>query len=290
MPTRRMLWVALSLASVVLMAVSSAAGLYWPGAYFNETASWASQGIGQDLVNVVVVCPALLVAAYFVARGSVRGLLVWLGLLIYVIYSYVLYAFFVHFHRLFLAYVATLGLAFWAFLGATASLDLDSLGRILDRGRSYRGQVIYLTASGLLFATLWLRAIVPALVSGVTPDDVREVGLPVNPIHVLDLAFILPAMVVTAMLLRRRHAVGLVFAVPLMTFAAAMGGAIVGMSIVMQRRGLGTATGTVGVLVVLIAIALGLTFTFLRETRDGGAGTPTAELERFRAAGETRSG
>src|SRR5262245_16872315 len=103
MPRSRILWVALSLASGVLMAASSAAGLYWPGAYANETASWAAQGVGQDLANLIVVFPALLIAASFVARGSLRGLLVWLGLLIYVMYSYVLYAFFVHFGRLFLA-------------------------------------------------------------------------------------------------------------------------------------------------------------------------------------------
>src|SRR6185295_17406390 len=107
------------------MAVASAAGVFLPDIYAHETASWAAQGVGQDIVNLLVVFPAVLVSAYLMARGSVRGLLVWLGLLIYVIYSYVLYAFFVHFNRLFLVYVSVLGLAFWAFVGALSMLRDD---------------------------------------------------------------------------------------------------------------------------------------------------------------------
>jgi hypothetical protein len=48
--------------------------------------------VGQDAANLFVVVPAMLIALYFVYRGSARATLVWLGLLIYTIYSYALYA------------------------------------------------------------------------------------------------------------------------------------------------------------------------------------------------------
>lgn len=258
-------WIALSLASAFLMAIASVAGVYLPGTYAHETPSWAAQGVGQDIVNLLVVLPALLVSTYFVAKGSVRGLLVWLGLLVYIVYSYVLYAFFVHFNRLFLVYTAVLGLAFWTLVGTAVGLRPDRLAAAFDRERTYRAQVVYLMASGLLFAVLWLSDIVPALVSGMPPRDVAEVGLPVNPIHVLDLAFALPAMLVTALSLRKRGLFGLVLAVPLMTFAAVMGTAIVGMSFVMQFRRLAADTDVVvGVCIGLTAIAIGLAYEFLR--------------------------
>lgn len=264
----RALFVGLSLGAGSLMAVASAAGIYRPEVYANETASWAAQGVGQDIVNLFVVFPALLLSAYLVTRGSVRALLVWLGLLVYIVYSYVLYALFVHFNRLFLVYVTALGLAFWAFVGTISSLRFDRFASVFDRDRKYPAQVVYLMASGFLFAALWLSDIVPALASGTPPHDVREVGLPVNPIHVLDLAFILPAMIVTSVLLWKRNLFGLFFAVPLMTFAAAMGTAIIGMSIVMQTRGLGEANGVIAVFVVLIAISLDLTYSSLRRIRN----------------------
>lgn len=163
-----------------------------------------------------------------------------------------------------LVYVSVLSLAFWASLGAATSVRFDRLAEIFDRERKYPAQSLYLLTSGLLFGALWLADIVSALTSGTTPRDVVEVGLPVNPVHVLDLAFVLPAMIVTSMLLWKRNLFGLLFAVPLMTFAAAMGAAIIGMSVVMSARGLGSATGGIAVFVFLIAIALGLTYLFLQ--------------------------
>src|SRR5262245_7145987 len=163
------IWFALSLVAACLMAVSSGAGIYMPDVYANETPSWAAQGIGQDIVNLLVVVPGLFVCVCFAARGSLRAWLVWLGLLLYVVYSYVLYAFFVHFNRLFLVYVSVLGLSFWALAGAVASANVDRIARAFDRTRRYLPQEVYLTASGLLFAALWLSDIVPATISGAVP-------------------------------------------------------------------------------------------------------------------------
>jgi len=263
--TVRRRWIALSLASAFLMAVASIAGVYLPGTYAAETPSWAAQGVGQDIVNVLVVMPALLASAYLVANGSLRAFLVWLGLLLYIVYSYVLYAFFVHFNRLFLVYTAVLGLASWSFVGAVIDSSTDRVTDAFDRKRTYRAHVVYLMATGLLFAALWLIDIVPALVSGTAPRGVTEVGLPINPIHVLDLAFVLPAMIVTSLSLRQRRPLGLWLSVPLMTFAAVMAAAIVSMSIVMQfRRLVANADAVVGVCIGLAVIGLWLTADFLR--------------------------
>lgn len=90
---------------------------------------------------------------------------------------------------------------------------------------------------GLLFALHWLSDIVPSLLSGITPRSITEIGVPVNPIHVLDLAFILPGMIVTAVTARKRSPLGLLFAAPLLTFSAAMGIAILSMFLAETRAG-----------------------------------------------------
>jgi len=233
----RTVWLRLALASAILMGLASAGGIWLPFVYVQETASWAAQGRGQDVVNLAVVLPAMLIALYAASAGSLRAVLIVLGLLLYVLYSYVLYAFFVHFNLLFPIYVATLGTSFWALVGIAVDVRNEQIRELFD-GKTGRAQSVYLMVSGLVFGVLWMSSISSAIVSGQPPPDLVEVGLPVNPVHVLDLAFVLPAMVVTSMLLWKRHPLGLLWAVPLLTFAAAMGSAIVGMMAAMKSAGL----------------------------------------------------
>jgi hypothetical protein len=222
-------WTWLSLAATVLMVVTSAAGICLPSTYALETRSWATQGCGQDLANLSVVAPAMLIALHFELRGSVRATLIALGLRIYIVYSYVLYSFFIHFGPWFPAYLAILGLSAFALFGAVLHMDRDEIARVLGKNRSAAPAGVLLMALALLFAARWLSEIVPAIRSGLPPKDVAEIGAFVNPVHVLDLAFILPGMIVTAVALWRRRPLGLLFAAPLLTFSTVMGVAILAM-------------------------------------------------------------
>ena len=118
------LW--LSVIDALLVVLASASGILLKSIYARETLSWAVQGIGQDIVNIVAVV-VLFIAVYFVNKGSVKAFLVWSGVLLYLIYAYVIYAFDVHFNRLFLVYVAILGLSFYALVGSVIHLHLDRL-------------------------------------------------------------------------------------------------------------------------------------------------------------------
>jgi len=87
------LWVSYALA--VLVALTSVAGLFWAPTYAQETPLWAAQGMGGDAVNLVLVVPVLLVSAMQAHRGSVPARLVWIGSLFYLLYNFVIAAFFV---------------------------------------------------------------------------------------------------------------------------------------------------------------------------------------------------
>jgi hypothetical protein len=251
----RAVWLQLALAAAILMGLASAGGIWLPFVYVQETASWAAQGTGQDIVNLAVVLPAMLIALYAASAGSLRAVLVVSGLLIYLVYSYVLYAFFVHFNLLFPIYVATLGTSFWALVGIVHDVRHDQI-RELFEGKTGRAQSVYLMISALLFGVLWMSGIASSIMSGDTPRELVEVGLTVNPVHVLDLAFVLPAMVVTSILLHQQHPLGWLWAVPLVTFAAAMGSAIVGMMAVMKTAGLPVSAAVVAAMAVSASIAL----------------------------------
>ena len=101
--------------SLLVIAVSLT-GLLYPGFYAQETANWQAQTYGQDLIDLVLVVPTLLIAAALLFRGNKNALLVWGGAIIYLLYTFVIYCFSVHFNRLFLLYCFTLGLSFYSFL------------------------------------------------------------------------------------------------------------------------------------------------------------------------------
>jgi hypothetical protein len=263
----RPLWIWLSALSAGLVAAASAAGIFLKSVYGQETASWAAQGTGQDIVNLAVAVPALLLSAWFVRKGSVRALLIWLGALIYVIYSYLMYAFSVHFGPVFPVYVAALGLAFYALFGSLLCMDRAGLAGVFPPAVRVKPAAAYLMFTGIAFSGLWLSDIIRALAAGSPPAGVAETGLPVNFVHVEDLGFVLPGMIITSVLLWKRKALGYLFAVPLMVFAAIMGTGIISMFAVMSRRGLGGGGPMGFVMGVLVAVGVLLTVLFLGDIK-----------------------
>jgi hypothetical protein len=79
---------------------------------------------------------------------------------------------------------------------------------------------VYLILSALAFGLLWLRDIVPAMISGGTPASITGLEIPTNFVEVLDFAFSLPLMALAGVWLWRRHAWGYVLAGALVVMLA----------------------------------------------------------------------
>jgi hypothetical protein len=75
-------------------------------------------------------------------------------------------------------------------------------------GRPVRVPGWFLMVVAVLFALLWLSEIVPDLLAGRPSTSATEWNVPTNPVHVLDLAFFLPAACLSGVLLLRRHWLG----------------------------------------------------------------------------------
>ena len=250
----------LSVLAAGLACVTSLGGILGPGTYERETPAWAVQAIGQDCTNLLVAV-ILVWSAALVRRHSIRALYVWLGSLLYLIYAFAIYAFAVHFNRFFLAYVAVLGLSFYALVGTLAELDMREATAPLRDHPHRKGAGSLLIVIGALFGLLWLSEIVPHVLSNTTPSTLRETALWTNPVHVLDLAFLLPAMILVGVLLRRQHVWGLLLAVPLLVFAVTMGIGILTLFALSAMRGLPVALPAavvVGIIVLLSSLYIAL--------------------------------
>jgi len=255
-PKYILLW---SLTIAILVTIASLLGLYDPAIYIDETTNWASQAQGQDIGNLLAVV-SLLISGYFYSKKSYKAALVWIGTLLYLMYAYVVYAVAVHFNGLFLVYVTVLGLSSYALLFTITQLraHFDMSGSVSVR--RFAGYT--LAGIGILISFLWLSELIPALLAGTVPASITEAGLWVNPIHVIDLAIVLPAFILSGILALKNKRDGLFFVGPWLVFSALMAASIVFAMII-----IGLSDGFSAVLPPLVMVSLVMVLSTLAAWR-----------------------
>ncbi len=247
----------LGLALATALAAVSLFGILLPSTYARETTAWAAQAVGQDWFDLVVAVPWLAVTSRWAERGGASGRLVFAGTVLYAVYELVIYAFGLHFNALFLLYCGALGLALLTLTLTGASLVQRPPEAWPARGAPVKTLAGLLFGTGALFGFLWLAEILPAMAHGGTPPSIAAAALPVNPVHVMDLAAILPAHVAAAALLLQRRRLGEAAATVLLAFGALMAASIAGMMLVMRLRAAHASSGVIGGMTAL-ALANGL--------------------------------
>lgn len=258
-----------SLGVAALVTLGSSLGLFAPWPYQQETANWVLQARGQDIGNLLAVV-VLIVSALRTRAGSSVAAQVWMGTLFYLLYAYLVYAFAVHFNRLFLVYVAVLGLVFYVVIASLPMMG-DRFASRTGRARLFAAWV--LIGTGGLFAVLWLSELIPATLTGQAPSSLDAAGLIVNPIHVIDLAVVLPGMIIIGVLTMRLHPMGLALTVPALIFSVLMGLSIIA---AMALIVVGGETGGLAPLVmvaVVVGASLAAAVAFARRTPANGRTT-----------------
>lgn len=193
----------LSVAAALLAMAGNIVGLLRPSIYSDLTPAFRPQAFAQDLANLILVSPAMLVLAALAMHGSLRAYLLWLGTVTFTVYNYVIYTFSVPFGPLFLLWVAVLGLSIHAVIGGVSSGDHPRVKASFRSARRVSVMAWVLMVTAVFFAVVWLSEDIPALFAGTAPASVTDMGLPTNPVHVLDLAFFLPATIATGVMLLR---------------------------------------------------------------------------------------
>lgn len=178
--------------------------------YGNETRVLFDAAIAQDVVTAAVAAPLIVLLARPAMAGSVRAHLAGLGATAFLAYNYVIYCFSISFGPLFLLWTAVLGLSVYALgAGIIGATHLD-VHRVV---RPTRLAAWVLMGVAVLFAGLWLAEIVPDSLEGGPSTSAAEWRVPTNPVHVLDLAFLLPAAFVAGLKLRAKS-IGALIAAP----------------------------------------------------------------------------
>ncbi|HEU5260474.1 MAG TPA: hypothetical protein VFU41_03515 [Gemmatimonadales bacterium] len=220
MSRRSELW--LSTLIVILALPVHLIGLLVPSIY-RDPAIVLPQNLGTDLVTLCVGIPLLAVTTVAMQRGSLRGRLLWLGALGYLVYDYGMYALGVRWNQLFLVYVALFGLSLYALIIGLVGTDADRIRAGLTARLPVRSVAAYLILIAVIVGVMWLAEDVGALLGGTVPPSVVQFEAPTNIVHVFDLGIVLPAMVLAAVQLVRHRPWGYVLASVLLVKAAAIG-------------------------------------------------------------------
>lgn len=256
----------LSSALAFFATVASAAGLFVPGLY-RDAPAWAAQARGTDLVTLMVAVPTLAISLLFAAHGSRRAVVIWLGVLGYILYMYVISAFDVVFNPLFLVYVAVLALSLFSLVALLTRLDADEARAHIDRGLPRRTIGGYLIGVAALFLLAWLSDIIPAVVRGNSPASLDGTTLPTNPVHVLDLSALLPLAALSGVWLWQRRPWGYLLAGALLTTLTIVGTSVVS-GIVFERIDDSTVSlAEMPLLIVVTLAGLGLLVVYLQHLK-----------------------
>jgi hypothetical protein len=227
------------------------------GLYGHESVSMAAQGVGMDLVTLLVAMPLLLLTSYLAARGSLRGRLLRIGAFWYFAYSYLVILFGVTFNPFFLIYAALFSASLLGLVLSVLSVDVAGLPAHISPRFARRTIAWVVIGISSMFALLWLSRIVPALVSGRPPVGLESYTT--LTVQAADLGIVIPMSILVGVLLLRRQPAGYLFAFPIVLFLATIGLGLVAMVTVMAL--MGTAVGPADFVPAIVSAALGIGMT-----------------------------
>jgi hypothetical protein len=162
-----------------LMALVSLAGLLFPDRFY-PTAELRSSFLANEVVNLLIGLPILVLSMWRARRGHLDGLLLWPGALLYVLYNYIAYAIGMPLTWLSLVYVALVSLSGYVIFDLSRKIDQHSLQGQLGGFRLIKlsgwilillGSLFLLRALGMLVVTQMNQFSMPMTEIGVLVAD-----------------------------------------------------------------------------------------------------------------------
>ncbi|HEX5171012.1 MAG TPA: hypothetical protein VFW11_17675 [Cyclobacteriaceae bacterium] len=259
----------LSVPLILLLITTSSVGVFVSNFYSHETVNWQTQSVAQDAIDLFVVCPVLIVTSLLAFRNKRMASLILSGTLLYVIYTFVIFCFNVHFNSLFLFYCFILGLSFYLFIYLIYSESKNpTVGNGLKTEAMTRAIAIYFISVAGIFYLLWLTEIIPAFLNKKVPKTIVEAGLFTNPVHVLDLAIILPGIFVSGILLLKKNIIGFLMTPIVLTFLILMDMSIAFLSFMMMKKELDGSVVVSSVMILLGLLSLLLLIGYSRSIEE----------------------
>jgi hypothetical protein len=215
------------------------------GVYRYSLRSLITVGAPWDVVWLGLAIPVLAMAFGLHLRGSVRGTLLFVGVLASFLYKYLLWAFDWAYNPLYLIYVALFSLSLWTLVLVLRDFDGDQIRAAIGPRFPARTLATFSLAVGGLLLLKCLGEIVPTIRSNTLP--IAATGYYTLIDQGLDLGLLTPFCVMTGILLLKRETLGYV-----LSTSALMLLLTIGLSVITGEVMLGLSTGHMNVLGIMI--------------------------------------
>lgn len=240
----------LALLIIPLAILAAGAGLFWQGSgapfpfttlrgetvmirghglYQYDTVNSSSQEIGQDVVTLAIGVPLLIAAIVLTHKGSLRGRLLLTGVFGYFLYTYAAMSFLTAFNPLYLVYVTLFSLSLFGFIFALKGINPDEVVSHIGEWFPRRTIAVYFIVVAAFLSLAWLGLVVLPMFKGTPPAGLESAITMV--IQSLDLGVIVPAALITAILLLQKRPWGYVLATVVLLKVLTMGAALIAMII-----------------------------------------------------------
>jgi hypothetical protein len=167
--------------------------------------------ISQDLITFIISI-LLVIIALRVKKKEIKIQIIALSFLAYLFYAYSIYAIEQLYNSFYLFYLLLASLSFWSIVVALANYNNDYFEEInLNKYIQYL-TITFLILIPFLFYFLWGSQLLPLMKSGEKQEFTFS-------IYILDLVFVLPAMLITAVMLFKKKALAYIMA-PVLFFKA----------------------------------------------------------------------
>lgn len=167
--------IALTLVVVILMAFVSIGSLLNTSTIYPTEQLFQSFAI-NDVINIVVGVPILLVSLWLAKQDKLVGLLLWPGALLYVLYNYIVYVFGIPFNLLTIVYLAFVLLSGVIIFDLIRKIDMEKIHDQLAGNVPVRFASWVLLIFGVFFMFRALSISVEAITTQ-TALPLSEIGL-----------------------------------------------------------------------------------------------------------------
>jgi hypothetical protein len=236
--------------------------LYRDGIYGYDSIFKGAANRGSDVVTLGIAIPLLMATLVRYRRGSMGASLLLLGTLVWFLYVSVSLAFGTAYNEFYLAYVALFAASLLAVVLLFQAINGANLASHVSSSMPHRVPGIFMLISGVVTFGIWLQPLVSALIEGEPPMLLD--GSTTMVTDTLDLGVIVPAAILSGVLILRRRTVGYILAFSLLVMEALLAPMIVMQTIYQLDAGVDLFSGeAIGAIGGFTAIALAATWIIL---------------------------
>jgi hypothetical protein len=229
-------WVFIFLPILLLTVVSSLVSLITPDFYFRDSAIIAMKSYHLDMIHLGFVVPLGIIMFILALKEKYWAKLFILGIMADLAFMFGFNAFSVFFNELFLIYVVIFSLnVFGIILGYK---DVQKTGNYSENKTKVRISASFLMLFAITAYAAWLIEVITSIMNGSVPESIAGMNLPSSVVHVFDMSFALPMIIIGAILLFKSKMSGLIISSIMATFTFFICISILWMELTLQYYGM----------------------------------------------------